>query len=86
MTASGDPEFGLRLFEEAAMGKTDLEGNTALLYAYGNYLAHGGTPSDFMNMTIDDIQIMLVAYKGAQKRAAKSVINEYLHALSKNGE
>lgn len=57
-----------------------------MLFAYGIYLSNGGTPSDFMEMTIDDVQIMLTAYLGAQKRSANSVIGAYLHAISKNGD
>ena len=86
LSTSGDPEFGLRLFEEAASGKSSLDGDSAMLFAYGIYLSNGGTPSDFMDLSVEDIQIMFTAYMGAQKRAAKSMIGAMINAMSKNGE
>lgn len=86
LSTSGDPEFGLRLFEEAASGKSTLDGDSALLFAYGIYLSNGGTPSEFMEMSLEDIQIMFTAYMGAQKRAARSVVGAMINAMSKDGE
>ena len=39
-----------------------------MLYAYGIYLANGGTPEGFMSMSYSDIQIMLIAYTGTKKK------------------
>lgn len=39
-----------------------------MLYAYGIYLANGGTPEGFMSMTYADIQVMLIAYTGTKKK------------------
>lgn len=86
MTASGDPEFGARLLEEAANGTSALEGNTALLFTYGIYLANGGKPSDFMDFTPDDVQIMFTSYLGAQKRAANSMVRALIKAMNRGAE
>lgn len=86
MTSSGEPEFGLRLFEEAASGKSSMNGDSALLYAYGIYLSNGGTPSGFLDMTPDDIQIMFTAHVGSQRRLAKGIVKALIEATSKNGE
>lgn len=79
-------EFGLRLFEEAASGRTPLEGDAALLYIYGIYLSNGGKPDDFMDLTLEDIQIMFTAYFGSQKRAADSIIRALMKAMNKREE
>ena len=86
LSASGDPEFGLRLFEEAASGKSALDGDSALLFAYGIYISNGGNPSDFMDLSMEDIQIMFTAYMGAQKRAANNIIGAMIRAMNRNGD
>lgn len=63
-----------------------MDGDSALLFAYGIYLSNGGTPSEFMEMSLEDIQIMFTAYMGAQKRAARSVVGAMINAMSKDGE
>ena len=55
----------MNLFREAASGRAPLDGDSALLYIYGIYLSNGGNPDDFMELTMDDIQIMTTAKKHA---------------------
>lgn len=86
MTSSGDPEFGIRLLEEAASGKSALDGDSALLFAYGIYLSNGGTPAGFLEMTQDDIQIMFTAYIGSQRRLAKNIVRSLSETMSREGE
>jgi hypothetical protein len=37
----------------------DMQGTSALLYGYGLYLLGGGTPSDFRELSDEDIQVMI---------------------------
>jgi len=42
--------------------------------AYGLYLAHGGTPDGFMDMTLDDVQMMYTAYTVMNKNNVKDTV------------
>lgn len=52
----------------SAVESGDISGDNAYLLAYGIYLFHGGKPSDFDEMTADDIQILLSTYLAVSKR------------------
>ncbi len=67
MSPDGDQDIGTYVFEDAII-HDDLRGKSAILYAYGIYLANGGTPEGFMSLSYTDIQIMLIAYTGTKKK------------------
>lgn len=50
----------MRIFEES-VAKGQLNGQSALLLAYGLYLSNGGTPSGFAEFSQEDIDIMLAS-------------------------
>ena len=78
LTGSGDREIGLRLFQDAVV-KGEMSSDSALLYTYGMYLAHGGTPDGFMEMTDEDIEIMHTSLVGTQIHDKK----DYLEGIAK---
>ena len=45
-----------------------------MMEAYGLYLAHGGTPEGFMNMTMDDVQMMYTSYTVMNKNNTKDIV------------
>ena len=45
-----------------------------MMETYGLYLAHGGTPDGFMNMTLDDIQMMYTSYTIMNKNNVKDTV------------
>ena len=51
-----------------------IEGDAAYVAAYGIYLMNGGRPDDFLDMTPDDVQIMLATYLALQRRQADALI------------
>lgn len=55
----------MRTFQEAVVTGS-LNSQSALLLAYGLYLAHGGRSDDFGDLTVEDVNIMLAAYIGQQ--------------------
>lgn len=63
----------MRLFEEA-VSSTDapMSSQSAMMYAYGIYLSNGGRPSDFLDLTFDDVQIMLTSYLGTLRRERRA--------------
>lgn len=50
----------MRIFEEN-VARGQLNGQSALLLAYGLYLSNGGTPSGFAEFSQEDIDIMLAS-------------------------
>lgn len=59
----------MRVFAQAVAEGT-ADGDAALMMAYGVYLMNGGRREDFMELTADDVQIMLTTYLGTQARQA----------------
>lgn len=51
----------------------DVQGDCAMLMAYGLHLLHGGRPSDFSDLTPDDVQVMVATYFGLQSRQADAI-------------
>lgn len=52
----------------SAIESGDISGDNAYMLAYGIYLFNGGRPSDFDELTADDIQILLTTYLAINKR------------------
>ena len=48
--------------------------DTVMMEAYGLYLANGGTPEGFMDMTLDDVQMMYTAYTVQNRNNVKNMI------------
>lgn len=46
----------------------------SVMNVYGLYLAHGGTPDRFMDMTMDDIQTMYTSFMALNKNNSKDII------------
>ena len=72
----------MREFENALLSEnkgTDV----AMMEAYGLYLAHGGRPDGFMDMTVDDIQMMYTSYTVMNKNNVKDTITGMAKILGK---
>lgn len=54
--------------------KGNMSEETSLLDAYGLYLAHGGTPDGFMDMTMDDVQLMYTSFIAMNKNNSKDIV------------
>ena len=48
--------------------------STSMMNVYGLYLAHGGTPDGFMDMTMDDIQMMYTSIVAMNKNNSKDIV------------
>ena len=68
----------MMLFQDAVVNGT-LENESAVLYAYGIYLMHGGTPEGFGHLNSSDIQILLYSYTGTNIRQNKVLIESIAH-------
>ena len=57
--------------------------DVAIMEAYGLYLAHGGTPNGFMDMTMDDVQIMYTSMVAMNKNNSKDIVLGVAKVLGK---
>lgn len=48
--------------------------NISMMNVYGLYLAHGGTPDGFMDMTLDDVQMMYTSVMAMNKNNTKDIV------------
>ena len=55
----------------------------SLMNVYGLYLAHGGTPDGFMDMTLDDVQMMYTSIVAMNKNNTKDIITGVAKILGK---
>ena len=55
------------------LARGDVQGESAMMMAYGLYLLNGGRPSDFSDLTPDDVQVMVATYFGLQARQADAI-------------
>ncbi len=70
------------MFNDAvASSQQPMSGEEGILYIYGIYLAHGGTPEGFENMTATDIQIMYTAYEGTRQRNHRESLRNAVHLV-----
>ena len=65
------------------MVKGEFSPDSAFLYTYGMYLANGGTPDGFMDMTNEDVEIMHSAIVGTQIRMRNELLEGLAKILSK---
>lgn len=79
---SGDRAFGVRLLENAVL-RDEMSSDTILVYTYGRYLLHGGDPEKFLDLTMDDIQIMYISDALYQKKSTQDTITGLLKVLGK---
>lgn len=63
-----DPEIGLRLYEEAVSSGESMSNETVILCAYGLYLSNGGRKDDFLDLNMQDIQIMMSTQRALKAR------------------
>lgn len=54
--------------------KGNMGPDASLMNVYGLYLAHGGTPDGFMEMTMDDIQLMYTSFTAMNKNNSKDIV------------
>lgn len=54
--------------------KDNMSPDISLMNVYGLYLAHGGTPDGFMDMTIDDVQMMYTSIMAMNKNNSKDIV------------
>lgn len=54
--------------------KGNMSPDVSLMNVYGLYLAHGGTPDGFMEMTMDDIQLMYTSFTAMNKNNSKDIV------------
>ena len=54
--------------------KGNMGPDISLMNVYGLYLAHGGTPDGFMEMTMDDIQLMYTSFTAMNKNNSKDIV------------
>ena len=55
----------------------------SLMNMYGLYLANGGTPDGFMDMTPDDVQMMYTSIVAMNKNNTKDIITGVAKILGK---
>ena len=55
----------------------------SLMNMYGLYLANGGTPDGFMDMTLDDVQMMYTSIVAMNKNNTKDIITGVAKILGK---
>ena len=55
---------------EQALTTGDMEGDMALLFAYGLWLRGGGDPDSFERLTPTDVQILISTEVGLRKMSA----------------
>ena len=54
--------------------KDNMSSDAVMMNAYGLYLANGGTPDGFMDMTLDDVQMMYTSYNAMNRNNSKNII------------
>ena len=54
--------------------KGNMGPDASLMNMYGLYLAHGGTPDGFMNMTLDDVQMMYTSITAMNRNNSKDIV------------
>lgn len=52
----------------------NMSSDTSMMNVYGLYLAHGGTPEGFMDMTMDDVQMMYTSFTAMNKNNTKDIV------------
>ena len=66
-----------------AIVKGEFSPDSAFLYTYGMYLANGGTPDGFMEMSNEDVEIMHSAMIGTQLHERKELLEGFAKILVK---
>jgi len=66
-----------------AIIKGEFSPDSAFLYTYGMYLANGGTPEGFMEMSNEDVEMMHAAMVGTQMRERKELLEGIAKILVK---
>lgn len=61
----------MRNFQEAILSTGGMTTDAAVLMMYGEYLKNGGKREDFMDLSMEDIQIMYSVYMTDELRAMK---------------
>ena len=54
--------------------KGNMGPDASMMNLYGLYLAHGGTPDGFMDMTLDDAQMMYTSIMAMNKNNSKDIV------------
>lgn len=57
--------------------------DASIMNMYGLYLAHGGTPDGFMDMTMDDVQMMYTSFVAMNKNNTKDIVTGIAKIMGK---
>lgn len=61
----------------------ELSSESAYLYAYGTYLANGGTREGFLDLTHDEVQLIYTVSTARQEKQTRDHLNGLVKILSK---
>ena len=61
----------------------ELSSDSAYLYAYGTYLANGGRREDFLDLSLDEIQLIYTVTTARQEKQMRDHLNGLVKILSK---
>ena len=73
----------MRLFQEAALSTSGMSTDAAVLLMYGEYLKNGGRREDFMDLSMEDIQIMYSVYMTDELRSMRRMTEAMAAILGK---
>lgn len=61
----------------------DMSPDTAYLYAYGTYLANGGTRDGFLDLTPDEVQLIYTVTAARQEKMVRDILVGMVKAVGK---
>lgn len=69
-------------FSEAICDEKLASPQSNYLYAYGLYLANGGTPEGFQEMNDEDVAIMFNSYMALQENNNRKILNGIIRIVN----
>lgn len=79
-------EIGIENYFEMLAKGENVTKECGGLAALGIYLMHGGKTEDFMNMTDDEIQLIVSTYTAYNRKISLDVINGLIELLNEMGK
>lgn len=61
----------------------EMSSDTAYLYAYGTYLSHGGTHDGFMDLTVDEVQLIYTVTMMDKAKMTRDIVLGLAKVLGK---
>lgn len=71
----------MTLYDQMVSEGQALSPDAIILYAYGIYLANGGTKEGFMELNEEDVQIMVTTHMASARRNALIITNSIAKLL-----